>query len=85
MCMCMCVSRGFINAPTSISSRLSLAIILHYALKHTFRYTTAKQLACTQTYAHTHQLTHNLCPLAGAKTVSATIPSGHEMTSVRPE
>lgn len=60
-CMCLCaerVSQSFQNAPTSISSLLSFAIILHFALQHTF----AKRVSCTQ-----HKHTHNLCPLAGAK------------------
>lgn len=81
--VCVCVS--FQNAPTSISSLLSLAIILHFAPQHTFRHTITKRLARTHTRTHTHKHTHNLCPIAGAKTVSAAIQSGHEMTSIKPE
>lgn len=40
-----------------------------------------KKRACAETHARKH--THNLCPLAGAKTVSAAILSGHEMTSIK--
>lgn len=36
----------------------------------------------TQAHAHTRKHTHNLWPLATAKTVSAAILSGHEMTSI---
>lgn len=52
VCACVraCVSWGFQNAPTSISSLLSLAIILHFAPQHPFRHTIQKLLACTLTY-----------------------------------
>lgn len=39
----------------------------------------------TQAHAHARKHTHNLWPLAAAKTVSAAILSGHEMTSISAE
>lgn len=50
---------------------------MHLAPQHTLIHTIAN---CTQTHTHTHEHTNNLCPRAGAKTVSAGILSEHEMT-----
>lgn len=80
--MCTCVSRGFQIAPTSIF--LSPLVRYHPAFS-TAAHSQTRGRKSTQTHAHARKHTHNLCPLAAAKTVSTAILSGHEMTSIRPE
>lgn len=77
-----CVLRGFQNAPTSI---FLSPLFRYHPTFSTAAHSQTRGRKSTQTHAHARQHTHNLCPLVTAKTVSAAILSGHEMTSIRAE
>lgn len=80
--MCTCVSKGSQNAPTSI---FLSPLFCHHPAFSSAPHSQTRGRKSTQTHSHARKHTHNLCPLAAAKTVSAAILSGHEMTSIKPE
>lgn len=80
--MRVCVLGDFQNAPTSI---FLSPLFRYHPTFSTAAHSQTRGRKSTQTHAHAHKHTHNLCPLAAAKTVSAAILSGHEMTSIRAE